>query len=546
MPASQCDILIIGATTGGVAAALSIARLGRSCIMVGSSDWLGGQLTSQAVPPDENQWIETVGGTTTYQTFREGVREHYRRDPRLVPSLRAEKHLNPGRGWVSRLCFEPVAGERVLRHMLSPFITKGLVRTIEHCVPTAASTRGETIEHVTFTDLRDGTQHQIAARIILDATDLGDLYPLADIEHAIGAECKSVYGELHARDGASDALDQQPISWCFALEHEPGADHRIRKPAAYDFWRTYVPEHIDDENCGWPGPLFSWVIPAHEPSNSRTLNMIPWPDKPKNGAWELWRYRRIRDRGALSALANPPSDVCLVNWVQMDYWRKPLLGVTPDQANVALREAKEQSTALLYWMQTEAPRHDGKGAGYPGLKLCGDPLGTSDGFAREAYIREPRRLLARQMMHEGHLGTEQRTLEGRPNMDATEFGCGEPFTDSIGIGHYRIDLHPSCSGRGSVYVPAAPYRIPLGSLLPIRIRNVIAAGKAIGVTHVVNGATRMHHSEWNIGESAGALAAFCLQRGFEPHQVHDLGERVQEYQQLLTSLGVRIAWPWEH
>jgi len=86
MPASQCDILIIGATTGGVAAALSIARLGRSCIMVGSSDWLGGQLTSQAVPPDENQWIETVGGTTTYQTFREGVREHYRRDPRLTPA----------------------------------------------------------------------------------------------------------------------------------------------------------------------------------------------------------------------------------------------------------------------------------------------------------------------------------------------------------------------------------------------------------------------------------------------------------------------------
>ncbi len=542
---ASCDILIIGATTGGVAAAMAIARLGRSCTMVARGDWVGGQLTSQAVPPDENQWIETVGGTSMYQAFRERVRDHYRKDPRLVPSLRSEPHLNPGRGWVSRLCYEPTVGEKVLRDMLAPSVARGLITLIEHSEPIGATKDKDHIRQVEFRNSQTGARFNIDAKLVLDATDLGDSYPLAGVEHTIGAEGKHVFGEMHARPDGSDVFDQQAISWCFAIEHEPGADHRINKPATYDFWRSYVPEHVDDDGCRWPGSLFSWVIPAHEPSNSRALNLVPWPDKPAGGAWELWRYRRIRDRGALSALDHPPSDVCLVNWVQMDYWRKPLLGVAAAEAASALLEAKEQSASLLYWMQTEAPRHDGKGAGYPGLKLTGKPLGTADGFAKEAYIREPRRLLARQMMHEGHVGTEQRRLEGKPGMDATEFGSGEPFVDSVGIGHYRIDLHPSCAGRGSVYVPAAPYRIPLGALLPQRVRNLISAGKGIGVSHVVNGATRMHHSEWNIGESAGVLAAFCLQRGFEPHQVHDVAERVQEYQQLLSSLGVRIAWPWE-
>lgn len=541
----SCDILIIGGTTGGIAAALSAARLGKSCMLVARGDWIGGQLTGQAVPPDENQWIETFGGTALYQQFRENVRRAYRSDPRLASSLRQEPHLNPGRGWVSRLCFEPVVGERVLREMLRPYLNSGIVNLLHHAAPIRADIQGDMVRNITFQNQESGTLFSVAATYILDATDLGDLYPLANIEYAIGSEGREVFGELHALSTGSNPLDQQACSWCFAIEHEAGADHRISKPASYDFWRSYVPEHVDDEGCRWPGPLFSWTIPAHEPSNSRTLSMVPWPDKPKGGAWELWRYRRIRDRGALSALPNPPSEVSLVNWVQMDYWRKPLLGVSASDAATALREAREQSASLLYWLQTEAPRHDGKGIGYPGLKLCGEPLGTVDGFAKEVYIREPRRLLARQIMHEGHVGTEQRRLEGRLRMDATEFGSSEPFLDSIGIGHYRIDLHPSCSGRGSVYVPAAPFRISLGSLIPQRVRNVIAAGKGLGVSHVVNGATRMHHSEWNIGESAGALAAFCLQRSFEPHQVLDVPDRVQEFQQLLTSLGVRIAWPWE-
>ena len=57
------DVLILGGGTGGVAAALAAAGLGKSVILTEETDWVGGQLTSQAVPPDENSALrENKGG----------------------------------------------------------------------------------------------------------------------------------------------------------------------------------------------------------------------------------------------------------------------------------------------------------------------------------------------------------------------------------------------------------------------------------------------------------------------------------------------------
>ena len=78
-----------------------------------------------------------------------------------------------------------------------------------------------------------------------------------------------------------------------------------------------------------------------------------------------------------------------------------------------------------------------------------------------------------------------------------------------------------------------------------RVRNVLAAGKGIGVTHITNGCYRMHHTEWNIGESAGLLAAHCLETGQEPHAVHEDAAKVEDFQRDLAAQGVRLAWPWE-
>jgi hypothetical protein len=79
-------------------------------------------------------------------------------------------------------------------------------------------------------------------------------------------------------------------------------------------------------------------------------------------------------------------------------------------------------------------------------------------------------------------------------------------------------------------------------LIPERIENLLPACKNLGVTHVTNGCYRLHPVEWNIGEAAGALAAFCLSRDAAPRHVRRKKSLLADYQGLLARQGVELAW----
>ncbi len=546
----SADVLICGATTGGVPAALVLAEAGHNVILTDHTDWVGGQLTAQAVPPDEHRWIETTGRTQRYATFRNAVRHWYRTNRPLTPEARAAEHLNPGNGWVSRLCFEPKIGHDILMSWLAPHIDSGRLTLLLNHEPIGADRNADRIDAVTLRSTHTADTTTVHAKLVLDATDTGDILELGQVGHRIGAEHQSEFDELHAREDREDRLDQQACSWCFALTHDPQNDHTISKPDLYDTWRTYQPMMVGRPEENWSTPLFSWTVPSHSPAGRVTFPFIPYPDQCPPDVWDMWRYRRVRDAAQYTKPADHP-DATIINMVQMDYWLKPILGVPMTERDAALRGARDLSLSLLYWMQTEAPRHDNPDRlGYPGLRLAPEITGSLDGLAKSIYIREPRRLRARTMLTESHLGYDQR-LAARahnkplPNMDATEFGSGHPFKDSIGVGHYHIDLHPSTALRNSVYVPCTPYQIPMGALIPEDTTNLLAAGKCLGVTHVANGTTRVHPSEWNIGESAGHLAAACLAANTTPEDIHASQERTADLQTQLTSAGIEIAWPWE-
>lgn len=120
----------------------------------------------------------------------------------------------------------------------------------------------------------------------------------------------------------------------------------------------------------------------------------------------------------------------------------------------------------------------------------------------------------------------------------------ETFGDSVGIGSYRIDLHPSTRQRTYVDISSWPFQIPLGALIPVRMENLLPAAKNIGVTHITNGCYRLHPVEWNVGEAAGALAAYCLSRRLVPHQVRSTPAHLADFQHVLTSeLGINLVWP---
>src|SRR5208282_1175889 len=93
--------------------------------------------------------------------------------------------------------------------------------------------------------------------------------------------------------------------------------------------------------------------------------------------------------------------------------------------------------------------------------------------------------------------------------------------DSVGIGFYALDIHHNGHGERSAYVATRPFQIPLGSMIPVRLANVLPACKNIGTTHLTNGAYRLHPIEWNIGESAAHLALLALKLGVTPRAISE-------------------------
>jgi hypothetical protein len=523
------DVAVIGGGLGGCAAALAALRAGKLVVMTEPTDWIGGQLTSQAVPPDEHPWIEQFGGNASYHRLRDGIRAYYRDHYPLTEAARRDPRLNPGNGGVSRLCHEPRVALAVLTAMLAPYASAGRLLVLHEHLPVHADLSGDRIRTVTLRDLRNGEKRFLTAPFFLDATELGDLLPIVGAEFVTGAESRDETGEPHA-PAAAQPLNQQAITVCFALEHRPGETHTIDRPADYDFWRDYVPELTP----AWPGKLLAWE--TTQPITREPVNLGFDPTGAGKG---FWVYRRIQDPSNLQPDAFPGTDgITLVNWPQNDYWLGPLVGVSEEEVKLHLDRARQLSLSLLYWMQTEAPRPDG-GTGWPGLKLRGDLVGdTPDGLAKAPYIRESRRIRAEFTVVEDHVGTDARRAKlGRDDVAA------ERFDDSVGVGSYRIDLHPSTGGDNYIDVSSLPFQVPLGALIPVRLENLLPACKNLGVTHITNGCYRLHPVEWAIGEAAGALAAYCLDHKTTPRAVRNNPDHLAAFQARLRAQGVETDWP---
>lgn len=532
------DILIVGGGLGGVAAALGALRQGRSVVLTEEYEWLGGQLTSQAVPPDEHCWVEQFGVTRSYRALRDGIRQFYRDHYPLTDEARKRPQLNPGAGHVSKLCHEPRVAVAVIDAMLMPYLGSGLLTIRKRTKPVSCQMdkqNSAVVRSVTFRQLGHGpsASFTVEAKYVIDATELGDLLPLSNTPYVTGFESRKETGEPSAPDEAQPT-NSQAVSICFAVEHLEGENHVIPKPPNYDFWRKRHPDF-------WGAPLLSLRAP-----HPRTLEIVereftPNPnDDPalvcadqrrSGGDMNLWTFRRIAAKDNFKEGAYR-SDVCLVNWPMIDYFEKPIIDVTEEELEERLSSAASLSYSMLYYLQTECPRADGKGKGYPGLRLRGDITGTEHGLAMAPYVRESRRIKAVTTVLEQHLSLDVRGSKGAVQ-----------YPDSVGVGMYRIDLHPSTGGDNYIDVACCPFQIPLGALIPQERPNLLAGCKNIGTTHITNGCYRLHPVEWNIGEAAGLLAAHCLDKGLSPHKVQGESKLFEEFHQLLLQEGIETTWP---
>lgn len=527
----SADLVIAGGGLGGCAAALSALSNDLKVIMTEETDWIGGQITQQGVPPDEHQWIETHGCTKLYRNFRTNIREYYIRNYPLTPAASMNNFLNPGDGSVSRLCHEPRAALAVLYEMLAPWISsRKLVLLTNYRIAQADVTENK-IKSLKAVSQMHNRDIILNAPYFIDATELGDLLPLTGTEFVTGTESQKETRELHAPE-KNDPYNNQAFTICFAMDHIPGEDYTIEKPANYEFWKNYRPRLTPP----WPGKLLGLSYSNPSTLKPKELGFNPDGSADKN-TLNLWNYRRIINKNNFQKGAFA-SDITVVNWPQNDYILGSLTGVDPSEYKKHIKNAKQLSLSLLYWLQTEAPRPD-KGYGWPGLRLRNDIMGTEDGLAKYPYIRESRRIKGIFTILEEHVGKENRSMiTGNKN----EIFAAE-FYDSIGIGYYHIDLHPSTGGNNYLDFDSLPFQIPLGALIPIRMDNIIPACKNIATTHITNGCYRLHPVEWNIGESAGLLVAFASGKKVLPREVREKSNLLEEFQNIIRSHGIETRWP---
>lgn len=293
------DVAVIGASLGGLNAAISAASNGCKVLLTEECERIGGQLTTQAVPPDEHRWIETTGCTASYRAYRDRVRDEYRNDPYIDEELKKRQTFCPGGSTVSRLAHPPALARKLLEARLRPYLDNGSVTLKTNRAPVSARRENGHLYAVTLSD-----GQTVEAKLFIDATETGDLLAVSGAGYVTGAESRCETGETLAPQEA-DPDDMQPVTWVAACDYVPGRKETIDKPAEYDYFRKYKMPYDDYPVLGMRGP-------DSRTGKSKRFGFFDNEHCEGEKLFGLFTYRRIVC-GAHYKEGHRPTDVTLIN-----------------------------------------------------------------------------------------------------------------------------------------------------------------------------------------------------------------------------------------
>ena len=532
-------ILIVGGSTAAYSATLGALKADANVCLVQPQKVLGGQFTAQALPASDDGKLlsleeryshpvdsEKFALSTTQREFRDKARQLQKVNGKVID--------NPGGGWVSPFAVTPVTASEALNEAIKPYLDTQQLTLIPLAKPievlkTESPGQLRKVTGVVFQDSQTNHKFTVNANIVIEATDLGDLLELGQIESRIGQESRHETGETVLPEEAYP-LCQQAITFCAVVE-KTGSENGIAigAPDGYDhdpwlktqdftsiFWKWNKDSKIWEKRDFY----HDWGIFRY-----RRLQRSKKTDTPKQGNITVinWATSPKGNNG------NPPttSELCCGN----DFCMGALLGVGFEQRQKTIEQARDRTRAYIHYLQTQ---------GISDLKPRGDLTWTDDGIALEPYIREARRGIALRTIR-----YEDVHPKFFPNQ--ARMRC---FEDSVGIGQYHyLDIHPNDT-PGHVELDSISeedqerlrFTVPLSALIPINSNGLILSAKSIGTTHITNSAYRMHPVEWSIGEAGGHLAAFALNQGVEVRQVATELKLKRQFQGLLTKAGIPIFW----
>ncbi len=211
------EVLVVGGTTGGIAAGLQSARTGAKTTIIEQTNWLGGMLTAAGVSCTDGNNALPSG---LWEEFRQALYAHY-------------QTKNLATGWVSETCFEPHVGDSIFKAFA---LQEKNLQVQYGWYFDKALKNGTKIMGASFTNLK-GDKLEVTADITIDATDLGDVFASAGAGYDLGTEDSSQSGEKIA-PGKSNVI--QDLTWAATLQdYGRSADKTIEAPPGYDPKKYY-------------------------------------------------------------------------------------------------------------------------------------------------------------------------------------------------------------------------------------------------------------------------------------------------------------------
>ena len=518
-------ILIVGGSTAAYSATLGALKGGANVCLVQPKHILGGQFTTQVLPACDDPQLEKkfnrgemyedkvnrdkYAFSKTQSQFRERSRE-------LQP-VNTKQVDNPGGGWVSNFATTTLVMAEALNEAIQNFLSNGKLTLIPFAEPveilfSQSFNERRQVTGIVFQDVDNNQRFTVNAQITIEATDLGDLLELGNIESRVGQESQNDTGEPLLPQVAFPEC-QQSITFCAALEKTAqGAGVTISQPEGYGI-KPWL--QTDKFTASYKGRAFF-------------------------ERFSIFTYRRIKrlKEGNIPTTSN--GDVTILNYDSNDYKLGVLNGVSRSERQKHIQQAREYTQAYIYYLQSQKLKTNNwiliNQVGE--LKPRGDLTWTKDVIALEPYIREARRGIALTTI----------VYQDTAQQYYGEQARGRCFEDSVGIGHYALfDIHRTNNPNHLIFnnekeMKCLPFTIPLTAMIPINTDNLILSAKSIGTTHLSNSVYRMHTTEWAIGEAGGHLAAFALNERVNVRTIATNKRLIYKFQSLLTRHKIPLFW----
>ena len=421
----ETDVLVIGGGVGGTAAAIQSARMGVKTILAEETNMLGGMLTAAGVSCTDGNDQFPSG---IWEEFRQALYKHYGRNK-----------LNSG--WVSNTCFEPHVGDSIFKAWAAK--EKNLQVFFGYELETVQKDDNK-VTGATFRNKNNTEAVRIKAKLVIDGTELGDVFAAAGAAYDLGIDDSLMSNEKEARQKNNIIQD---MTWAAVLkDYDPGADKTIARPANYDSTKYFC-------------------------STS---------DAPCYGKPYIYDVKKVLNYGKL------PNGKYMLNWPAHgnDYYLN-VVEKSYELRAASYELAKQHTLGFIYFLQTQL--------GMKNIGLADDELDS--GLALIPYNREGRRVKGMVRMNINHI---------KNPYDYTLFRTGIAVGD-YPVDHHHAQYPGKVPEIEFPSIPA--YNIPMGCLIPEKIDRLIVCEKGISVTNIVNGTTRLQPVVLLTGQAAGIIAA---------------------------------------